>query len=251
LREVKIKFVGNGSPDERPGIALVFADHTVEENKAERGVLLVKLLDGLDNLPDTLSLLVDSAITKDLEFPARMSVAGNGLSGRLFFREWRRRFRLRQPIKYLRVYSARCSETAHLVFSFYPPADAFGTAEEVIVTPRDILLFFVAFEDEIEKFRPGREALELREDRIFAANPNLEFLGRDRLKRFDLAPEPQPVRLLPFQSEQDKAVASPDERVANLDVTADSAKYFHVGEQGGNFHLRQNVPRASRPVKRP
>jgi hypothetical protein len=24
-----------------------------------------------------------------------------------------------------------------------------------------------------------------------------------------------------------------------------------VGEQGGNFHLRQNVPRASRPVKRP
>ena len=105
-----------------------------------------------------------------------------------------------------------------------------------------MLLLFVALEDEIEEFRPGREALELREDRILAAESDLEFLGRDRLKRFDLPPELQPVRLRPSRSKKDKAVAAPDERVAHLDVAADSAKYFHVGEQGSNVHLRQNVP---------
>ena len=71
LREVKIKFVGNGSPDERPGVAFVFADDTVEKNQAETEVPSMKLLDGLDHLPDAFSLLIDSAITKDLEFPAR------------------------------------------------------------------------------------------------------------------------------------------------------------------------------------
>jgi hypothetical protein len=221
LREVKIKFVRNGSTDERPGVALFFADQTVEENKADMGVLLVKLLDGVNHLPDTLSLLVYSAITEDPEFPAQLP---------------------RQRKKYLRVYPARRSETPHLVFSLYPPADAFGIAEVVIVAAGDILLHFVALEDEIEKFRPGLEAVELREDGILAANPDLEFLGRDRVKRFDLPPEFQPVRLLPSRSKKDKAVASPDERVAHLDVAANPAKYFHVGEQDRNVHLRQNVP---------
>jgi hypothetical protein len=156
LREVKIKFVGNGSPDERPGVALVSADHTVEENKAETGVPLVKLLDGLDHPPDTLSLLVDSAITEDLEFPAQLP---------------------RQRKKYLRVYPARRSETLHLVFSLYPPADAFGTAEVIIIAAGDILLLFVALEDEIEEFRSGLKAVELREDGIFTADSDLEFLG--------------------------------------------------------------------------
>jgi hypothetical protein len=216
LREIKIKFVRNGGPDERPGVTLVFADHAIEENKAEMGVLLVKLLDSPDHLPDAFSLLVDSAITEDPEFPARMP---------------------RQPEKYLRVDPARRSETPHLVFSLYPPADAFGTAEVVIVTAGHFLLFFVAFEDEIEEFRPGPEALELREDGIFTADPHLEFLGRDRLKCLDLPPELKPIRLRPCRSEQDKAMASPDERVANLDVAPDPAKYFHVGEKGGNVHF--------------
>jgi hypothetical protein len=87
LREVKIKFVGNGSPDERPGIALVFTDHAVEENQPEMRILVVKLLDGSDHLPDTLSLLVDSAITEDFEFPTRMRLAGNRLSRILFLGE--------------------------------------------------------------------------------------------------------------------------------------------------------------------
>jgi hypothetical protein len=221
LREIKIKFVRNGGPDERPGVTLVFADHTIEEYKAEIGAFLVKLLDGPDHLPDTFSLLVDSAITEDPEFPAQLP---------------------RQRKKYLRVDPARRSETPHLVFSLDPPADAFGTAEVVIVTAGHVLLFFVAFENEIEEFRPGPEALELREDGILATESDLEFLGRDRLKRFDLPPELQPVELLPSRSKKDKAVASPDERVAHLDVAADPAKYFHVGEKGGNVHLRQNVP---------
>ena len=226
LGEVEIKIMGNGCLDERPGVAFVFADHTVEENKAETGVPVVKLLNGSDHLPDAFSLLVDSAITEDLEFPARIRLAGNRLRNALLFRA---RLWPRHPIEYLRVYPARRSETPHLVFSLYPPADAFGTAEVVIVAAGDILLLFVALEDEIEEFRPGPEALELREDGILAAESDLEFLGRDRLKRFDLPPELQPVRLLPSRSKKDKAVASPDERVAHLDVAANPAKYFHVG----------------------
>jgi len=194
LGEVEIKLVRNGSPDERPGITLVFADQAVEKNKAEPWVPMVKRLDRSDHMPDAFSLLVDSAITEDFEFPTR-------LSSHLSFREWGRRFRLRQTKKYLRVNPARRPETQHLIFSLYPPADAFGIAEEMIVAAGNILLLFVALEDEIEEFLFSLKAVELREDGIFTADSDLEFLGRDRSKRFDLPPEFQPIGLPPCWSE--------------------------------------------------
>jgi hypothetical protein len=205
------------------------------------GVPSMKLLDSPDHLPDAFSLFVDPAIAKDLELPARMGVAADRLSGHLCLRLWRRRFRLRQRIKYLRVYSSRRSKTADSVFSLYPPAEAFGIAQQVEAAASNPPLLFVAFKDKIEKFRLRFEALELRKDGVFAANPDFEFFGRDRLNGPNLSPELQPVRLLPFRSEQDKAASSPDEAVSNLEVATDPAKDFNVGEQGGNLHVGMNV----------
>ena len=249
LGKVEVKFVGNGSPDERPGITPVFADQAVEKNKAEVGVRPVKRLDCPDHLMHAFSLFVDSPIAEDLDFPARMSMAGNGLGRRLRIRERRKRIKLRQRIEYLRVYSAWSPVTSHLVFSFHPPADAFGTAKVIKAAARGLSLLLVALEDKIEEFCPSLEALEVRQDRIFAAETDLEVLGRDRFKWPDLPPELQPTRRLSSRSEQDKAMAPSDERVPNLDGAADSAKYFHMREQRGNFHLGMNVARAAQPVK--
>jgi hypothetical protein len=168
LGEVEIEFVGNGSPDERPGITLVFADQAIEENKSEPWVPLIECFDRSDHLPDALSLFVDSPIAKDPDFPSRLP---------------------RQRKKYLRVYPARSSVTPHLIFSLDPPADTFGTAEVIKVPAGDIFLLLVALKDEIEEFCPGSEAFELREDRIFAGDTDFEILGPDRLKGPDLPPE--------------------------------------------------------------
>ena len=231
----------DGSPDERPGIVPVFTDQAVEKNKAELGVRSVECLNGPDYLTYAFSPFVDSPIAEDFEFPDRMSAAGNGLSRRPPIKGCRRRFRLRQTIEYLGVYSAWSPVTPHPIFSLHPPADAFGTAEEIKAAARGIPLLLVALKDKVEEFCPGPEALEVREDRIFAADSDIKILGRDRFKGPDFSPELQPVRMLPDRSEKDKPVASPEERVPDLDSAADSAKYFRMREQSGDLHQELNV----------
>lgn len=250
LGKVEIELGGHGCLDERAGITSIPADQAVEKNQKEMRIPSMKLLDGLDHLPDALSLLVDSAITENLEFPARIRLARIGLSSNLSLRKWRRRFRLRQPKKYLRIYSARRSETAAAVFPLDPPADAFRISQQVITTPGDFFFLFMALEHEVEAFRPGLEGVELFQDGILAAESDVEFGLRNGLKGPDLSPVLQPIRLLPCRGEKCEAMTSSGQRVADLEIAADAAEDFHVGKERRDPHLRMNLPCAVGPVKR-
>jgi hypothetical protein len=233
LGQVQIKIVRDGRADERPRVQAPFPDQAVEQDKAEPRKAATETLHGPDDVSDPLSSFENPAVTEDL----KLSWRGGKLGG-----PRRKRVRgLGERIKYPGVDASDGSPARHPVSSFDAAAQAFGVAKKEVGATGDFFLHLVAGEDEIEILDRALEAVELGQDRVLAAEGDVEFLSAEVIKARQGPLERQPIRPLSARREQDKMMAPADELIPNLQIAADSAKDFDVGKEGGDPHRRLNV----------
>jgi hypothetical protein len=177
-----------------------------------------ELLSGPDDMVNPFSFLGEAAVRENPKI-----AGGYGTFG------W---------IKKAGVYSPGCSVAADAVSSLDPPADPLRGAQEMKIATGHFLFSSMTLEDKIKKLRPGFEPVELSQDGVLAAEPDVEFRCSDRVKGTHYPDEFEPLRPLPFRREKGKTVATPDKRVAHLEITSDTAINFDMGKKCRYFHLR-------------
>jgi hypothetical protein len=212
-------------PDERARIATVLPHQAVEHDELEVRIFPREPFGGPNDLTDSLPLPEDAA---EAENPELVRVRRDSFP----FREW---------MEDLRVDSSGGPKAGDAIFAFDPAADSLRIAEIKIVLTDNVAFFFVTFKDKIKVLPPGSEALELGQDRIFAAEPDVETLLGERGERPDEGLKFKPGRLCAGRMENDELVAAPGEFVPNLQIAPDAAKNLDVGKQGGDSHLGMNV----------
>jgi hypothetical protein len=216
LGKVEMEIEGDVRPDEGPGIAAVPSDKSVEKNDLEVGVPAEKAFDGPDDVLDPLAAPVDPAVTEDVE--------GGGGGARV------------EGVKNGWVHPARGAMAGQAVPTLDQTADALGISEKAVGTADDLAFGLVALEDEIEKFRPGREAVELGKHRVLARQSDVERIGSQGGKGARLPEKGKPFRRTARGMEKGKGMAEPDDFIPDFDITADSPENLDMGKDGRNLH---------------
>ena len=216
LGQIEMEFMRNPCPNQRTGVFSLGPHQTVKKNEPELRKFFIKPLNGTDDTLDSLSSSINPAVTEDPEFIPFLFLL----------------YRIKNP----GIHPARKPVAENFVFLLQAVAHPLRISQKNIAPLGNLFFLFVSFKHKIEKFYPGLQLIEIGQDRIFAAKPDVKVLLSQRRKGLCASLEVEPIRLCSLWMEKDKGMAPFGQFVPNFKIAPDAAEDFDVRKNCRNFH---------------